>query len=55
MKTLQEGYEDYIATVTAMLTSEGMEESATLLRTAKLRLEETGFDNWNGGTTIWTI
>lgn len=55
MKPLQEGYEDYIATVSAMLTSEGMEESATLLRTAKLRLEETGFDNWNGGTTIWTI
>src|SRR4051812_46787607 len=55
MNTLQDNFESYIATVAAMLTSEGMEESATLLRTAKLRLEETGFDNWNGGTTIWTI
>jgi hypothetical protein len=48
-------YEQYLATVTAMLTAEGMDEAATLLKTRKFRVEETGYDNWNGGTTIYTV
>jgi hypothetical protein len=48
-------YEQYLATVAAMLTAEGMDEAATLLKTGKFRVEETGYDNWNGGTTIYTV
>lgn len=55
MKSLEEDYEQYLATVATMLTTEGMDEAASLLRSAKLRIEQTGYDNWNGGTTIWTI
>ena len=43
------------ATVAAMLTAEGMDEAASLLKTGKFRVEETGYDNWNGGTTIFTV
>lgn len=52
---MEEQYEHYLATVVEMLTAEGMTEPASVLRTAALRIAETGFDNWNGGTTIWTI
>lgn len=48
-------YEQYLATVAAMLTTEGMDETASLLKSGKFRVEETGYDNWNGGTTIYTV
>lgn len=38
-----------------MLSAEGMTDAVELLRTSTARVEETGYDNWNGGTTIWTI
>ncbi len=38
-----------------MLSAEGLHEAATLLRLFDVRFEETGFDNWDGGTAIWTI
>ena len=38
-----------------MLDAEGLAEAAQLLRSSNARIEETGFDNWDGGTTIWTI
>ena len=38
-----------------MLDAEGMREASALLRLADSRVEETGYDNWDGGTTIWTI
>ncbi len=55
MKRLTEQPDSYLATVADMLTTEGMSEAATLLRSAEAKVEETGYDNWNGGTTIWTI
>lgn len=55
MPALHDDYEHYLATVAAMLTAEGMDEAASLLRSGKFRIEETGYDHWNGGTTIWTI
>ncbi len=50
-----EDFEPYLATTAELLSAEGMTAAAELLRTAALRLEQTGFDNWNGGTTIWTV
>lgn len=44
-----------LATVEAMLAAEGMAESAELLREANFEVVETGYDNWNGGTRIYTV
>lgn len=45
----------YLAIATQILIAEGMHQTASLIKGAVARLEETGFDNWNGGTTIWTV
>lgn len=47
--------QDYLATAAEMLDAEGMHDASSLLRRAEHRVEETGYDNWNGGTRIWTI
>lgn len=47
--------EAFLASVEAMLTAEGMTEAAELLRKADADLIETGYDNWNGGTRIYTL
>lgn len=38
-----------------MLTAEGMAEAAELLREADAEIVETGYDNWNGGTRLYTV
>lgn len=55
MGYISENYEAYLATAAELLTAEGMTEAADALRMAKPKVEETGYDNWNGGTSIWTI
>lgn len=55
MSYLSERYEDYLATTSELLVAEGMMEAAEVLRTSTPKVEETGYDNWNGGTRIWTI
>lgn len=55
MKRLAENPDSYLAAVDEMLTAEGMNEAAGILRVAQVKVEESGYDNWNGGTTIWTI
>lgn len=47
--------EAYLASVEAMLTAEGMAEAAELLREAETEVVETGYDNWNGGTRLYTV
>lgn len=44
-----------LAAVEAMLTAEGMLEAAELLREADTEVIETGYDNWNGGTRLYTV
>lgn len=44
-----------LAAVEAMLTAEGMAEAAELLREASVEVTETGYDNWNGGTRLYTV
>lgn len=48
-------HEARLAATEAMLTAEGMSEAAELLRGAKAEVVETGFDNWNGGTRLYTV
>jgi hypothetical protein len=47
--------EPYLAAVEAMLSAEGMAEAAELLREAEIEIVETGYDNWNGGTRLYTV
>lgn len=55
MSYLSDGYEDYLATTAELLSAEDMNDAADILRRSSPRVEETGYDNWNGGTRIWTI
>jgi len=55
LKSVVEDFDRYLATAAEMLSAEGMTDAAELLRTSTVKVEETGYDNWNGGTTIWTI
>lgn len=47
--------EEILATAHALLSSEGMTEAASLVRTYPAHAEQTGYDNWNGGTEIWEV
>jgi hypothetical protein len=38
-----------------MLRSSDNSEAASLLRTSRWRFEQTGYDNWNGGTWTYTL
>lgn len=45
----------YLSTVEELLAAERMTQAADLVRGATPRIERTGFDNWNGGTELWTV
>lgn len=47
--------EVYLATVSELLEADGARELAQILRTSSIRVKQTGYDNWNGGTKIWTL
>lgn len=55
MAAPSEDFEPYLATAAEMLSAEGMNAAAELLRTAASRVEQTGVDNWNGSTSVWTV
>lgn len=44
-----------LGTVHALLQAEGMNDAAYVVRTYSARAEETGYDNWNGGTELWDV
>lgn len=50
-----EQIEQTLATVHALLRAEGMVEAAAIVRAHPARAEQTGYDNWNGGTGIWEV
>lgn len=47
--------EETLATVHALLEAEGMADAASVVRAYPARVEQTGYDNWNGGTEIWEV
>ena len=47
--------ESTLATVHALLAAENMADAAELVRVYPARVEQTGYDNWNGGTAIWEV
>lgn len=50
-----ESLETVLGTVHALLVAENMSEAASVVSTYPARAEQTGYDNWNGGTELWTI
>lgn len=52
---IEQDDEAHLAAVEAMLSAEGMSEAAELLREAEPEIVETGHDNWNGSTRLFTI
>ena len=47
--------ESTLATVYELLEAEGMCEAANLVCVYPVRADQTGYDNWNGGTEIWEL
>ena len=47
--------EEIVETLHRMLNAGEKHEAATLLRKSRTRFEETGYDNWNGGTYSITL
>jgi hypothetical protein len=47
--------EPILATVHALLVAEDMADAAEVVRLYPARTEQTGYDNWNGGTEIWDV
>lgn len=54
-ENMAEDIEPFLAITAELLSFERMSEAAEVLKTSSARVEETGYDNWNGGTTIWTV
>ncbi len=50
-----ERLEVVLGTVHDLLLAEAMDEAANVVRTYPARGEQTGYDNWNGGTNIWEV
>lgn len=44
-----------LASIAHALIAKGRKEDAYLLSEARISLEPTGHDNWDGGTTIWSL
>jgi hypothetical protein len=51
----RERLEETLGTVYTLLLAEGMTEAARVVREHPAKAEQTGYDNWNGGTEIWEI
>jgi hypothetical protein len=49
------GDEEIVETVHRMLIAARQHEAAGLLQKSRVRFEETGYDNWNGGTFTFTM
>jgi hypothetical protein len=47
--------ESVLATVHSLLQAEGMVEAANVVRIYPARIDQTGYDNWNGGTNIFEV
>lgn len=46
---------EVLGTAHALLMSEGMTDAAQVVRAYPARAEQTGYDNWNGGTELWDV
>ena len=47
--------EDILHTLVRILEAEGLSRAAKVVRDAEARFEHSGYDNWNGGTNLYTL
>lgn len=47
--------DNIVATLVRILDAESLDSVASIVRSADLRFEHTGYDNWNGGTDLYTL
>jgi len=55
MATIFDEPEAALATAATLLDADDLHAAAALLRSCQARFEQTGYDNWNGGTNIYTL
>ena len=55
MANVFEEPEAALATAAKLLDAEDLHEAAGLRRACQARFEQTGYENWNGGTNIYTL
>ena len=51
----EEHLDSVLATVHELLQAEGMNEAANVVRAYVAHAEQSGYDNWNGGTELWDV
>lgn len=55
MSTKFSNSNEIIATLARILEAEGLDSATSIVRSAEPRFEHTGYDNWNGGTDLYTL
>ncbi|MBR9901612.1 MAG: abortive infection family protein [Rhodospirillales bacterium] len=50
-----DNFQPYIDTLIELLEAQGEHKSADIVSSATFSISETDYDNWNGGTTTWTL
>lgn len=51
----KENLEQILATTHAILQADAMYDAAKIVREYSAQAEQTGYDNWNGGTEFWDV
>ena len=51
----QEDIRAIVYTVTELLKADRLDELTGLLSNSQVTVEQTGYDNWNGGTYFYTL
>lgn len=54
-KTFPESAESVVATLSTIFRHQKNQIACDVLENARARMEETGYDNWDGGTTLFTL
>lgn len=52
--SVRRGIEGALPTVMELLRQRGEDDALRVMAQAEIDLQETGYDNWNGGTELWT-
>lgn len=55
MEQLLDNFQDFLAAAEELLRTEGHSEAAGLLRNPNYRIEQTDYEHWNNGISIWTV
>ncbi|MEQ9345984.1 MAG: hypothetical protein RIG26_06025 [Thalassospira sp.] len=51
----QDNFQPYLDTLIELLETQSKHNAADIVHSASFNISETGYDNWNGGTSTWTL